>query len=121
MRHFVYTMRSEDPAPAGDGDTGSWFRHYKWAVDDQVFVPKRYPFLDATEVDYLWFSLDGVLLGGVPLDAVDTPSTPTQRQELSYHTKKILEMPPGCACEWEGEVTKEQGDKWLRMAWQKRS
>ena len=70
MKHFVYNLISGAAAPAGGGDTGSWFRFYKRQNDGETFVPV------AADVsaekgcrvrpgDRLWFVLDGEIVGGV--------------------------------------------------------
>lgn len=93
MQNWIYQMRSDDPAPAGDGDTGTWFQYYKWgAKDGETFVPKKWPFLAAQEGDRLWFVLDETILGYAPLLRVETPAARTQSQELWYDASKTYEL-----------------------------
>jgi hypothetical protein len=117
MRHFLYCLWSSPVgALAGDGDTESWFRYYKWDTTGEVFVPVRAPFLAAEVGDTLWFSMDGELLGCAPIHRVDTPLRPTQTQELWYDADKIEEMtcrvqaPPTTR-----QVESEEASKWATM------
>lgn len=119
MRHFLYPMVSAAPAPAGDGDTASWFRYYKWPGDEEAYVPRRSPFLRAVPGDYLWFVLDGLVLGGVELERIEIPSLPTMKQELWYDQKKIVELyptpsPPSMTSE--GDIDESVGAQWLKTA-----
>lgn len=92
MKHLAYVMVSTSPAPAGDGDTKSWFEYYKWN-GGETFVPVSFPFLSAEEGDLLWFVMDGKVLGGAPILRVETPSLPVQRQELWFNSDDMLELP----------------------------
>lgn len=68
MNHFIYAMNSADPAPATGGDTKSWFEYYKWNVDGPTYVPvsEEFPLaLDPDHRPYLWFVMDGNILGCV--------------------------------------------------------
>jgi hypothetical protein len=57
-------MKSSDPAPIGD--TGSWFRFYKWEAEGETFIPRRTGrHLPVSPGDVLWFLLDDVLVGCV--------------------------------------------------------
>ena len=75
-RHFIYVMTSSDPAPASGGDTGSWFRYYKWDVEGEAFVPFPPETLENSplpaEGDTLWFVLDGACLGCAPVVRADS-------------------------------------------------
>ena len=84
MKHFLYVMHGSDPAPAGDGDTASWFDYYKWNVDEETYVPKSAPYLAIQDGDFLWFVLDAQVVGGAKVLRVETPSLPTQKQEIWY-------------------------------------
>lgn len=104
MKHVIYRMRGSDPAPAGDGSTESWFRYYKWPAESEpsfeAFVPRRAPFLDVEPGDLLWFAMDGHVLGCVPLLRVDTPSLPTQVQELWYRSAEVEQILPPFRSDW---------------------
>jgi hypothetical protein len=97
MKHICYSVNSTDPAPAGDGDAKSWFEFYKWKAEGEQFVPVKHDhfkgFINAEPGDFLWFLVDGVLLGTVPIIRVDTPSIPTMKQELWYDADKMMELP----------------------------
>lgn len=104
MKHIPYVMVGSDKAPAGDGNTASWFEYYKWNADGETYVPVRHPFIEAEEGDFLWFVLDSKVLGGVPILRAETPSLPVQIQELWFDASQIVEVdlcpaPPAHACE----------------------
>jgi len=92
VKNFLYAMESDDPAPAGDGDTRSWFMFYKWNVDGPSFVPRAFPFLDAEIGDFIWFALDGVIVGGAEITQVETPTLRVQTQELWFNPEDGLEL-----------------------------
>lgn len=81
MRHHLYLMTSDAPAPAGDGDTRSWFFFYKWNADGELYVPQRMPFLDVAAGDMVWFVMDGCVLGGAPVIRVEEEM---RHQEIWY-------------------------------------
>lgn len=94
MNHFVYAMKSTDPAPAAGGETDSWFYAYKWNVGGPAFVPlprelDYYP--PGEEHTTLWFVMDRRLLGCVRVSSV-APSF-GGHLELHYDTRLIQEMP----------------------------
>lgn len=122
MKHVIYRMKGSDPAPAGDGSTESWFRYYKWPADREsfeAFVPRRVPFLEAETGDLLWFVMDDHVLGCVPLLRVDTPSLPSQVQELWYQTGSVEQMLPPFRSEWLQmgfeQLADEVYEKWRAM------
>lgn len=124
MRNLVYVMHGESPAPAGDGDTESWFHYYKWPDDGDgdfdAFVPKSYPFLEAAPGDRLWFVLDGKVVGYAPLTQVETPPHPAQKQELWYYTGEIVKNEQGFESDWASmaetmELADEVFERWLSM------
>lgn len=88
-RHFVYSMNGSVKPPAGDGDTASWFRFYKWDTEDEVYVPRLRPFYDASPGDYLWFVLDGKVLGSVQILRIELEES-QGRQEIWYDASKKL-------------------------------
>lgn len=92
MNHFIYVMKSTDPAPAAGGDTKSWFEHYKWDVDGIAFVPVPEGMLvdlESRPVDVLWFVMDNLVLGCAPIHAC-MPSL-SGKIELHYDTRLIQE------------------------------
>ena len=68
-QHFVYIITRDAPAPSAGFDMGSWFDYYKWNTEGETFVPvsgdARLEFLRAKEGDWLWFIVDGLVLGCV--------------------------------------------------------
>jgi len=96
-RHYVYAMIAKDPAPAGDGDTSSWFRFYKWCVQGDSFIVTRYPFKSISAGDFLWFSMDDEIFGYVKIEEVEdqTVGGVVRRQELRYNAEKMQQIPPG--------------------------
>jgi len=126
MNHFLYFMKSNAKAPAGDGDTKSWFLYYKWNIEGESWVPKEAPFYEAEPGDMLWFVIDGTLLGGVPILRIENPSLPHQNQDVWYDAGKILESPEGGLREGEqvdyllvqgaARLKQEVGDRWLAAA-----
>ncbi len=96
MNHFIYAMKSSDPAPAAGGDTKSWFEYYKWDVDGHAFIP--YPdaalgFEHPNSI-ILWFVMDGVLLGCVPVDGF-MPCLQDGIIEFHYDTRHMQVAPTG--------------------------
>ena len=121
MRHFLYRMRAANPAPAGDGDTGSWFLFYKWNIDEENYVPQYQPFLDASPGDFLWFVMDGLVRGGAPVLRVENPSLPHQRQEVWYDTKESVDfggdnLQVSVLHLMHPEIAEEVGATWLKVA-----
>jgi hypothetical protein len=108
-------MRGEDPAPVGDGDTRSWFRYYKWEVEGENFVPKKYPFLEAEGGDFVWFVMDGKLWGGAPVLRATTPPLQVQRQEIWYNADAIVEFDPPAIC-LISSVGPDLGAAWVNEA-----
>ena len=96
-KHFLYVMDGDDKAPAGDGDTKSWFMFYKWKVEGEVFVPRRYPPLPIEPGDYVWFAFWGrvrgrlvpVVLGGAQIVRVEDEN---RQQEFWYVGDDVLEL-----------------------------
>ena len=63
MRHFLYAVTSNDPAPVGDGDAVSWLCHYKFRNDDEVYIPMPPALEEIQPGDGLWFSTNDELQG----------------------------------------------------------
>lgn len=95
MKHIEYVMTGVDPAPAGDGDTKTWFEYYKWNSDGETYVPVKFPFKAAEAGDFLWFVMDGKILGGATILRVETPPLPVQRQEIWFDSSTIRVFPLG--------------------------
>lgn len=94
MNHFVYAMRSTDPAPAAGGDTKSWFEYYKWDVDGLAFVPVAEEKLEGYvphSADLIWFVMDDKLLGCCRVHTI-MPSL-SGAVELHYDTRLMQEAP----------------------------
>lgn len=97
MNHFIYAMKSTDPAPAAGGDTKSWFEYYKWDVDGHAYIPFPEAALIGIEpntASTLWFVMDGALLGCVPVDAF-MPCLQDDVVELHYDTRAMQVAPEG--------------------------
>lgn len=86
MRHHLYLMKSDAPAPAGDGDTRSWFFFYKWNADGEMYVPQRAPFLEVEAGDMVWFVMDDAVLGGAPILRVEEEM---RCQEIWYRGEAV--------------------------------
>lgn len=121
--NFLYVMNGEDPAPAGDGDTRSWFEYYKWNAEGESFMPRDNPHLPVSPGDFLWFVLDGGLVGGVEVLRVETPSLPYQRQEIWYEAAKLLILQQPVeesdlihAKANKGKIPEETGARWRTNA-----
>lgn len=41
MKHFVYSIAFDQPAPAGGGKAEDWFKAFKWNVEGELFLPVR--------------------------------------------------------------------------------
>lgn len=95
MNTYVYSMKSDDPAPATGGDTRSWFYYYKWDVGGDAYVPFPQESLANSEEpqagDLLWFFMDGKPLGYVHVDFVSSGFS-TDAVELHYDTDKIQKL-----------------------------
>lgn len=118
-RHYLYWMDGSAPAPAGDGDTRSWFLFYKWNVEGEVFVPHKRPFLDIAAGDYLWFVLDGALLGYVIV--LRTIQELHYMQEIWYAGDETFELDDGIVLDRErntqsSELPAETAEAWLATA-----
>lgn len=95
MNHLIYSMTSTDPAPATGGDTKSWFEYYKWDVDGHAYIPFPEAELIGIEANVpstLWFIMDGVLLGCVPVDGF-MPCLQADVVELHYDTRAMQVAP----------------------------
>lgn len=93
VRHFLYSMQSRDRAPAGLGDTRSWFLFYKWGDNGEVFVPQGEPFLPIKEDDFVWFQLDEYVLGGAKVVRIEE-SMSQGVQEIWFNSDERVECDP---------------------------
>ena len=125
-KHFLYVMEPNAPAPAGDGDTESWFRFYKWNVEGETFVPRKPPapfFTDVSPGDFVWFAFYGfgegarhcaLVLGGAQIVRVEDEN---RMQEIWYRGDDLYELnPPLESEEFRTEVPSEVAEQWLTKA-----
>jgi hypothetical protein len=117
MSHYLFNVTSEAPAPAAGNDMGSWFRHYKWEVDDEAFVPIHEParkhFLGAREGDLIWFSVDRVVIGCATITRLEDEIA-QRKIEVWYDAQKRQLAPEGIRADlWTtGELPGEVGEEW---------
>lgn len=118
MKHFLYAMHEGDKAPAGVGDTGSWFRYYKWNTEGEVFVPRRAPFLPIATGDMLWFSMGWRLLGCAPVLRIEEEYSQGV-QEIWYEAEKIRRIPDHVVLlvtsTADSTIHPEEAEKWLTI------
>lgn len=90
MRYFVYAMNGKAPVPAAGGDTESWFFLYKWDTGGDAFVPVPASLEKSLPVagDLLWFVLDQVPIGFVPVTKIE--QVDSGDYEVHYDTQKII-------------------------------
>lgn len=104
MQHYIYSMVAAAPAPAGLGDTKSWFDYYKSGAGPEVFVPFTAEQLPAKVLpnvgDALWFAMDGLIFGVARItDAMD--DYVTGKVEVYYdsdHIVPVLDSPDALPC-----------------------
>jgi hypothetical protein len=120
MRHFLYNMRADAPAPVGMGDTETWFKYYKLEDGGETFVPLTEAY-DTLEGDLLWFSMDSVIIGYAPvLRQVEDEAN--NRWELWFDSTKYVDATECRAGvpEWGTMIPEEQARLWLdRLAGKK--
>ncbi len=98
MNHFIYSMKSTDRAPAAGGDMKSWFEYYKWDVDGHTFIPMPEDVVGELEpgaTSILWFAMDGILLGCVPVEGFHPTLSMEGQVELHYNTQLMQVAPTG--------------------------
>lgn len=124
-KHHLYVMNPKAPAPAGDGDTKSWFLFYKFRVEGEVFVPKTEPFLKAEPGDYIWFAfVDRAVHGALPkvfggAEIVRVEQESRAHQEIWYRGDDILEWEEDIVYDGDPdvlEVPAKEADEWLTRA-----
>jgi hypothetical protein len=94
MKHHPYYMASHTRAPAGGGDTKSWFLFYKWNVSEENYVPRLSPYMPAEPGDFIWFVMDNEILGCAEILRAEIPPHPEEVQEIWYNADAILEFDP---------------------------
>lgn len=124
-RHFLYVMDPSAKAPAGTGDTQSWFHFYKWKVEGEVFVPRARPYYPAQIGDFLWFAFltprltsstgrlesPPIVFGGAAITRVEEES---HQQEVWYRGDAVFHFAE--PIEFKGtdlEVDAALGEEWM--------
>ena len=94
MQHYIFAMQAGAPAPAGHGDTKSWFEFYKKDAGDHVFVPFPAGSIEEDKLpgvgDKLWFAMDGFLTGVANITEVFTSCLSRTHVEVYYNSDKIV-------------------------------
>jgi len=89
MKNYDYIIRSDRPAPTAGGDEKSWFLYYKWNIEGGAWVPAP----EGAEVgDFLWFYVDGELMGAVEI--LQLMHGPMPFMEAHYDADQALRVPP---------------------------
>lgn len=114
MHHFLYNMVSNTPAPAGAGDTDSWFRHYKLESGGETFVPSKEEY-EALEGDLLWFAMDAVIIGYAPI-LRQLEDGFNNKWELWFDSTQYVPTPQPFAQvdSWATTVPEAQAKGWLK-------
>lgn len=93
MQHYIFAMRAGEPAPAGHGDTKSWFEYYKVGNGPHTFVPFPFGSIVEDELpspgDRLWFAMDGFLTGVTAITSTETGCFADSKLEVYYDSDKI--------------------------------
>jgi len=88
MKNYNYVIRSDRPAPTAGGDEKSWFLYYKWNIEGGAWVPAP----EGAEVgDFLWFYVDGELMGAVEI--LQLMHGPMPFMEAHYDADQALRIP----------------------------
>ena len=99
MQHYIFAMRAGEPAPAGRGDTKSWFEYYKVGNGPHTFVPFPAASIEEEEPpnvgDNVWFSMDGFLTGVAKITDVQLGSLMSSAVEVYYDSDKIIPVVTG--------------------------
>lgn len=92
MKNYDYVIRSDRPAPTAGGDEKSWFLYYKWNIEGGAWVPAP----EGAEVgDFLWFYVDGELMGAVEI--LQLMHGPMPFMEAHYDADQALRIEPQAA------------------------
>lgn len=127
-KHFLYLMNAKTKAPAGDGDTESWFYFYKWGRGvGETYLPQPPPFFEgAAPGDFIWPAFvargfEGRIVA-VPLGAAQIMRVEQERhvQEIWYDADDIYAIDPlhqvHSSLHESGEVPEELAKSWLMRA-----
>jgi hypothetical protein len=101
MNHFYLPLQSSDPDPVKTGDTLSWFRYYKWCNEGETFIRLNKEYADIKAGDYLWFSMDRDLFGGVRIKEAEVYTlggSEVNFIEVFYDGESMLQVPPMFLC-----------------------
>lgn len=93
MRHFIYEINGDAPAPQGVGDSRTWFYFYKFHPGleyEEVYVPMPYGNYPERG-DMLWFCLDRWFVGAVPILRVDDDHI-NGRLEIWYKSSEVTTL-----------------------------
>lgn len=112
-KHFVYRMQPEKRAPAGCGDTKSWFEYYKLGAAGETFVPTSDPYEEIGPGDVMWFFFEDRPHGGAFITKVI--EDPMQDlQEIWFDSEKYFSF-AGADGEWtDRDVPAPIGEGWLQ-------
>lgn len=118
MKHLLYTMKSENKAPAGHRNQDDWFYLYKWRVEGEVYIPWESTEKLAETGDVLWFSIDAEVIGCALIKRVQEDPL-NKRWELWYDGDKVCQtishVTTADIAELVADVLpQEAGDKWLK-------
>ncbi len=94
MQHFAYAVRYDSPAPAGIGDAPSWLRYYKLSSDDEVFIPMVEGLEEIQAGDMLWFIIEDVLYGMVPVLRIEEDAI-NGKKEIWFDGSTVRHASPG--------------------------
>lgn len=119
MQHYIYLMNGSDPAPAGGGDTKSWFEYYKVGTGPDVFVPftaEQLPEEERPNVgDLLWFIMDGFPTGVTKITGALVDPMHWGSVEVFYDSDRVTPViSGGCvkAVDRSGKVTDPTSLAW---------
>lgn len=95
MHHYIYAMHSNGVPPVGDGNIKAWFEYYKLGNGPGTSIPffeKDMPEEErAAAGDYLWFSMDNVLVGVCRVTGIE-PDPLNKRVDVFYDSSKVVPL-----------------------------